>query len=281
MGTCNSSTGSPSGTPMVPPWVSDPNIIYEPGNAPADSSGDNDSLDKEPSTQVIPSPISPVARFKVARLNFGYYAKSGEEKYLRRGLGHYVRTGYGGTITASRRFSGTVRTAGLIFNTLSELESNAPSLSGTVIDPDILKHKTASQIVGAIIAAIKPSDGTQDTEASRDATKNAFSELLDKYPDADLLNLSIEQRLNVMEFFVGYDIYNRVCLDIEKTIKDKSSSASVALQRLKDMKQYIKSEVARVFREEQTGHTQWAPDVVQGFVRDIIFKTLKVFEDYL
>ncbi len=281
MGTSGSSTGSPSGTPLVPPWVSDPSIIDDPENTPADSTGDNDEIDQEPNTHVLPSPLAPAARFRGARLNFGNYGKSGDERSLRRGLGHYIRTGYGGTTSATKRFSGTARTASTIFNTLSALATNAPSLAGTTLDPGILEGRTARQIVGAIIASIRPSDGTQDTESSRVATNNAFSDLLNKYPEADLLDLSLEQRLNVMEFFIGYDIFNRVCLDVENTIKNKSPNASVAQQRLKDMKQYIKSEIARVFRDEQATHTQWDSKTVQGFVRDVITKTLKVFEDYL
>jgi len=276
MGTSGSSTGSPSGTPLVPPWVSDPDIVDNPQNTSDDSSGDRDELDQEPNT-----PIAPPARFRGARIYFGNYGKSGDESSLRRGLGHYVRTGYGGKTTASRRLKGTAQTAGSIFNTLSAIASNDPSLSGTALDTNVLVNKTAKQIVGAIVSTIKPADGTQDTESSRVATNDAFSELLDKYPNADLLDLSMEQRLDVMEFFIGNDIFNRVWLDVGKAIQDKSPSAGVALQRLKDMKQYIKSEISRIFREEQATHTQWDSETVQGFICDVIAKTLNVFEDYL
>ena len=46
----------------------------------------------------------------------------------------------------------------------------------------------------AIVEAVRPADGTQDAEANRAAIKDALSELLTMFPDADLLNLTEDQR---------------------------------------------------------------------------------------
>lgn len=277
MGTSGSSSGSPSGTPIVPPWVSDPGLIDEPASSPSDS----DTADQEPRTQPEASPIAPVARFRAARLSFGDYAKSGGDTDLRKGLKAFVGTGYGGSKTAARRFEGTTRTAGSLFNTLSAIADKAPTLKGTDLDPGLLKGKTARQIIGAIVDAVRPSDGTQDAEASKDAVNRAFSELFNKYPEVDLLNLSIEERFSVLEYFLGNDIYNRICLDVGKIIQAKAPSSSLAQQRLGEIKQYIKSEVARVFRDEQKRYSNWNSGKVRDFVSKVISKTLNVFEDYL
>jgi len=281
MGTSGSSTGSPSGTPLIPPWVSDPDIVDNPETTPTDSSGDTDDVDQNQNPQVFPSEVAPAARFRGTRINFGSYAKSGDQKNLRRGLGHYVRTGYGGKESAIGRFKGTAHTAGAIFSTLSTLATQPDSFDGTALDTSILKDKTARQIVGTIISIIKPADGTQDTESSRNAANNAFSELLDKYPDADLFDLTIDQRLDVTDFFIGNDIFNRVWLDVGKSVQDNAPTAGIALQRLKDMKQYIKSEVARVFRDEKSTNTRWTAEAVQRLANDVIAKTISIFEDYL
>jgi hypothetical protein len=280
MGTSGSSSGSPSGTPLVPSWVSDPGELGDTGADPS-IQGEIDAADDESSTQTTPQQIAPKARFRSARLNLGQYSKSGENGYLKKGLGHYVRGGYGGASAATRRFGGTTRTAVGLFVALSGLADRAPSLSGTQLDPDVLRGHTAKQIVGAIVEAIKPADGTQDAEASRKASTDAFSELLDKYPDADLLNLTDEQRLDVMEYFIGNDVFNRVWLDVGPAIQDKASSAGMALQRMAEMQQYIKSEVARVFRQERNSEAKWTTNAVHKLIYKVISKTLGVFEDYL
>ena len=48
--------------------------------------------------------------------------------------------------------------------------------------------------MNAVVEAVRPADGTQDAEASRTAIKDALSEVLTIFPDADLLNLTVRVR---------------------------------------------------------------------------------------
>lgn len=278
MGTSGSSSGSPSGTPLVPPWVENPGETGDSGEFPFEPDNAPDSTDQSAPPSQVATPVAPPSRFGSARRNVGQYASSGDISKLRRGLGQYVSSGYGGSSTATKRFSGTIRTAGRLYGALSSIASSDSSLSGTRLDPSVIQNRTARQVIGAIVEAARPSDGTQDAEATRKATTDAFSELYEKYPDADLLDLDENQRLDVMEFFIGNDIFNRVYLDLGMAIRDKASSAEVASQRMMEMRQYIKNEVARIFREEKRRQTHWNAASVSGLVRRVIAKTFQVFE---
>ena len=83
----------------------------------------------------------------------------------------------------------------------------------------------------------------------RAAIRYALSELLGRFPDANLLDLSEDQRLFAIERYVALDVYSRFTLDVGKTVKDRAPSASAALSRLKDVKDYIKETISARFRD--------------------------------
>ena len=120
MGTSQSSSGSPSGVPMVPPWVPDlPLPSPTPGSADAGEGGPPDGT-PEQGAPLIPAqgteprqpiPIAPARRFLGANRNIGDYSRTGDGTTMRRSLGQYVKKGYGGSATATRRMAGTAQTA--------------------------------------------------------------------------------------------------------------------------------------------------------------------------
>jgi hypothetical protein len=198
---------------------------------------------------------------------------------MRRGLRDYVRKGYGGRANAVRRFSGTVSTAGNLYGALSSVAAGQGA-AGSVLDPALLAGRSASEVMDAIVEAVRPADGTQDAEANRAAIKDALSELLTTFPEADLLNLTEDQRGTAIEGFVAIDVNQRVMLDIGKTIQDKAPTAAVALSRLKEVKDYVKQTVAASFRKlRDAGHR-----VTTGRVNEVVCAALEdtflVFEEY-
>jgi hypothetical protein len=132
----------------------------------------------------------------------------------------------------------------------------------------------------AIVEAVRPPDGTQDAEAGRAAIKDALAELLTMFPQADLLNLTEDQRGFAIERFVAYDVYRRFQLDLGKAIQDKAPTATVGLARLKEVKNYIKETVAAAFRKLRTAGSRLTAGRVNQFVRDAISETFEVFEGY-
>ena len=282
MGTSSSSSGSPSGTPMVPPWVPDP-------VPPADDRPGNDDLeapdDDAPDASLPPSgqpvPVAPPARFGGARLRLGSFARTGSANDMRMGVGHYVRKGLGGGRTAVRRLGGTARTAGTLYGALSAATTGQAFGTGSPFDSADLAGRSADEVMGAIVEAVRPVDGTQDSEASRSAIGKALSELLTQYPDADLLNLSQEQRLLAVERFIACDVFNRFELDLGKTIQEKAPSVASALSRLREVRNFIMQTVAAEFRKLTANSSGLGFRKVASIVRDALGKAVAVFESYL
>lgn len=276
---------------MVPPWVPNPVPSNPPQNGDdvAPTGGDGESaqplaapnpLTPQHPMQAQPSPIAPAARFRGTRKNFGSFARTGDRRDLQRGLRDYVRKGYGGRATVVSRFGGTAATAGTLYEALSSVIGGQAAAPGSPFDPALLVGRSAREVMDAVVEAVRPADGTQDAESSRAAIKESLSELLTVFPDADLLDLTDDQRGAAIERFVAIDVYRRAVLDIGKTIQEKAPTASAGLSRLKEVKDYIKETVAAAFRKLRAAGDRVTSGRVNQFVRTALDETFLVFEGY-
>ena len=132
----------------------------------------------------------------------------------------------------------------------------------------------------AVVEAVRPIDGTQDAEAARAAIRDALSDLLTRFPDADLLNLETDQRGFAVERFTASDVFRRFELDVGKTIVEKAPSAATALSRLKEARDYVNEAVAASFRKLKDSGRQLTAGQIGQMVRDALAETLLVFEGY-
>ncbi len=279
MGTSQSSTGAPSGVPLVPPWVPDP---VPPGGHGSDGNDgqDNDGPVTQPTPAAAAAPLAPRGRFGPARTSLGQFARSGSTEDMRRGLGHYVRKGLSGSGSASRRFGGSTRTAGTLYGALSSAAAGRPSAPGSPLDPALLAGRSAADVMDAVVEAVRPIDGTQDTEASRNAIRNALAELLERFPDADLLNLAEDQRLFVIERYLALDVYNRVNLDIGKAVQDNAPGSSAALSRMRQIRDYVRETIAARFRALRAAAVTLSARAVAQVAAQALRETFTVFEEY-
>lgn len=196
---------------------------------------------------------------------------------MRRGIGRYVSKGYGGSATAARRMGSTARVAG---NLAGALSGGIPG-GGAAINARLeeLRGKSAKEIINGIIDVVAPVDGTQDSEASRESVCEVLSELLDQRPDTDLLNLDDDSRSLVIERFVAADVYRRIFLDIGKKIQDAAPSAAVGLQRLRQVKDYVRETVKAAFAKVKSSGGDAQASVV-SIARRALRATFEVFEAY-
>jgi len=239
MGTSSSSKGPRAGVPMVPSWV--PNVDEAFPTPPPDAAAPQQDPNATPplpqpppaASPFTPAPVAPKGRFTSSRLALGKFATSGDKNRMRHGLAHYVRSGYGGSGTATRRFGGTARTAGALYGALSPGDRGTTSLPGGALDTTLLSGRSADEVMNAVVEAVRPIDGTQDAEASRAAIKDALSELLTRFPEAALLDLTEEQRLFAVERYAALDVFRRFQLDVGKVIQDKAPTPKAGLSRLK------------------------------------------------
>lgn len=278
MGTSRSGTGPGPGVPLVPPWVPDPMLPVD------DDKGDGeDGQDQEtqPAPKPQPSTVAPQARFRPARRSLGSFSRTGESSDMRRGLGHYVRKGLGGAGTAARRMESTARTAGTLYGALSYAAAGQSAAPGSPFDPAILAGRSVDEVRDALVEAVRPTDGTHDAEATRKAIRDAASELLERFPEANLLDLSEDQRLFVIERYAALDIYHRFYLDLGKTVHEKAPSVDAALSRLRDIKNYVKETVSARFRTlRKVGEQLGARHIIE-MVRQALRETFEVFEEYV
>lgn len=284
MGTSQSSNGSPPGVPMVPPWV--PNLPLPP---PAPVEVGPPGAPPEPGEAAIPSPtepqgpipIAPARRFLGANRNLGDYARSGDGASMRRGLGQYVKKGYGGSATATRRMGGTAQTAQALYSALSGAQGSPTAAVGSPLDPALMAGRSADEVMDAVVEAVRPVDGTQDAEASRTSIKDALSEVLAQYPDADLLNLLPEQRELAIERFVAGDVFRRIDLDVGRAIREKAPNAAAGLGRLKEVREYVRAVVSASFRRLREAGQHLVSERITQIVQSAIRETFQVFEGYL
>lgn len=254
---------------MVPPWVPD---------APTDDAANQDQ-DQPPSDQGQ-GPIAPVGRFFGTRLNLGRFASSGNRDDLRRGVGHYIKTGYGGSGTATKRFGGTARSAARLFGALSPAAPGERNAERDALEAAAQDGRSTADLVTALVEVVRPVDGTQDAEASRRSINDAFAELLQRHPDADLLALTAEQRELVIERFIAFDVYHRFCLDVAASIREKAPTPSVALARLREVKDYIREHIADAFRRLRERGQRLVSGRVATFVSQALRDAFDVFQAY-
>jgi hypothetical protein len=296
VGTSKSSDGPSASVALIPPWVEE--VVEQDGplDAPPDPEQLRESQTDRPATEdsdapsaddpfdpVDPvvddtAPIAPAARFRDARTSIGRFARSGDTTQMRRSLGHYVRSGYGGSTTMARRLTATSRTAARLGAVLQP--GTRPDLAAAR-DAAITGGRNAQSVLNALVEAIRPIDGTQDAEASRRAVRDSLSDVLERYPDADLLDLDASQRQFVVQRFVSLDVFNRFVLDLGSQLTEHAASASIEAARLAEVREYIAATVGAAFdRVEATGSTPATSDLAR-ITHRALRETFVVFEEYL
>lgn len=280
MGTSQSSKGPGANVAMVPPWVDDvpPDMNEPPPPPPVDelpiySDPAQDPSSVDPATT---SPTAPSGRFANARYNTGSFARTGNQSNLRRGVAQYVRQGYGGGATFTRRMAGTARTAGRLDTVLRT--GGLPDGS-SLSDEVLASGGDVNAVIDVIVNAVRETDGSQDAEASRRSVGTAISDLLVRFPDADLGALTDPQREFVIERYAAMDVYARFLLDMQTTVMKKAGDPTTGLTRLRQIKSYIVQTVSEGFRASR-GASPTTRSVARQ-VRAALAEAFRVFEEYL
>lgn len=281
MGTSKPSSGPGANVPLIPPWVpplppeepEEPQAEQPVNGDPEDVSEDGDDPGDEAEPQMAPR-----GRFAPARRALGDFARSGDTESLKHGLGHYVRKGLGGSPTATRRLAGTANTAGALYNVLHSIAAGKPP--APQLDPAVLRGLSPKTIGDLIIDIIRPTNGTQDTEASRQALESAKSDMLLEFPDADFTALAPPEIDYWVERFLGHDLCNRMWLDVGKAIESKAPSPAMAVQRFEEMRDFVMAKIAACAQELKDRGGRWRTETAARFAAKVIRQTLDIFEDY-
>ncbi|WP_335645454.1 Qat anti-phage system associated protein QatB [Solilutibacter oculi] len=172
-------------------------------------------------------------------------------------------------------------TASALGNALAGLPGGGAAQAGAPLERPLLEGRSAEEIMDRVVDAVRPVDGTQDAEASRAAIRDALTDLLTQYQDADLLELSLDQREFAIERFVAYDVFQRFELDVGQHIQDSAPTVSEGLSRLKEAKDYIRQTVSASFRKlRQSGRGLTDANVSQ-VVKEALRDSFEIFEGYI
>lgn len=127
---------------------------------------------------------------------------------------------------------------------------------------------------------LHPIDGTLDSESSRASIKDALSEVLEEEPQADLTQLTQEQReLAIMHFMAG-DVFRRIDLDLGKDIREHAPNASQGMKRLKEVKDYVKQTIFASFRKIKESGQSISSKTITDVAKKTIRDTFEIFEAY-
>jgi hypothetical protein len=145
------------------------------------------------------------------------------------------------------------------------------------IDAQSLAGLSPDQAVDALVDAIRPIDGTQDAEVTRDSAARALSEILAQNPD--LTNLTPAQIDQVTASLLGHDVAHRIELDVGKAVIDKAPTKGEGLERLQEMKDYVREVVAAEYAAERAKAGTVGRAAIERISNNALQQTFEVFED--
>ena len=172
---------------------------------------------------------------------------------------------------------GSAAAASALHNALTSLASGQPLPQELGIDPQILAGRTPAEIADILVNAIRPIDGTQDAEATRDSVARALADILAQ--NNDLTNLSSSQVDQVTASTLGYDVAHRIELDVGKSIIDKAPTKGEGLERLQEMKDYVREVVAAEYAAERAKNGAVGRAIIERISRNAIQQAFEVFEE--
>ncbi|MCY4543277.1 MAG: hypothetical protein OXB95_12945 [Rhodobacteraceae bacterium] len=168
-----------------------------------------------------------------------------------------------------------------MYGALSALSSGQAATPGNPLDTALLEGRSADEVMDAVVEAVRPIDGTQDTEASRHAINDALSDVLTRFPDADVFDLTEEQRLFAIKRYIALDVFERFDLDVGKHLRENAPSVASELSRFGEVKTYIRETVAASFRKARSSAQALDSLRIGGLVRTALQEAFEVFEEYL
>ena len=218
-------------------------------------------------------PLAPLGRFRSTRNHLANFAKTGSEDELRKAIGNYVRKGYAGRQNLSSRLAGISQSAGNLWNVLTDLSEGQLQ--------NLLAKQTADEIIRSIVNIVQKNFETLDNEVIRKSGYKALEHTLGVFPNADLKNLSVDERLYTIEVFVGTGIFHSIVLDVGMSIQKNAPSYKIALDRMEELYDFILSSVSSEFRAIVNRFNSVNSSQINKITEDAIENCLFVFESYI
>lgn len=277
MGTSGSSDGPVGGVPFDPPWLDDIETPQPGNNQQPNDQGQDDGDSRN--GQLEPPELAPPGRFANARRALGEFVRTGSEGAFKRAVGHYSRIGMGGARNAANRMRVSSRSGANVFNLLqTSRERTDPSINEWV-DSLTARSASAQEIADEIIRYAIPTGGSQDEVACQQSMAQAMEDLLADNPDIDLFNLGDEDIWCLIESFLGYEAFHRLCLDIGQVFEDAKFSPRERVIRMNEMRDYLKAELRAQIEVVRTDTPNAAAGQLQSLLQSALQNTFAVYEE--
>ena len=288
MGTSAPSNGPGSGVPFDPPWL-DAIILPQIGNGiPSDDDGDRDDNNRDDHRldQVAQDPsespeIAPERRFYRARLKLGDFARTGDQGSFRKAIGHYSRTGMGGAHRAAKRMRTSTKSAANLFRVLQSAREGTDTAISEWVTLLTGRNASAREIIDEIIRRVAPSGGSPDETSIQDSMAQAMQDLLEENPDINFLHLDDGNIWTLIEGFLGYEAFNRLCLDIGQVYESPALSPLERVTRMNDMHDYLKAEISVQIEKLRRTNPNAASDQLKTVLQTAVENTFIVYEGSL
>lgn len=221
MGTSGSSSGSGTGTPLVPSWLDEPGSEPLPGNdgpaSPDDGTGDGSQEEQQDGQDGGPKPPVPAPgeRFRSARTNFSRFARSGgsDRRAIRRAVRDYVRSGTGGSKNAVRRMAPSRAAAGKALGVLRGLQRDGMQETLRRLNLQNLSGGSVQDIFAGLTEVVCQDGGSIDEAIARDAWLETIAEL-DQFGIGNLDALTNDQVTELFLSFIAHSIEVRLYQEI-------------------------------------------------------------------
>lgn len=266
MGTSTSSSGPGPGVSLDPPWLDVPGD----GQPPNQDGGPANLPPNGPQ-------VAPPRRFANAKRELGTFIRTGDTDALGRSLGHYSRTGMGGSARVTARMGATTQAGGRLLGMLQAARAADPAIAEWVTNL-LATNPTPSDIADALVDAIAGAGGTADEEALKDCMAAAFAELLTDQPNLDLLNMGDDELWSLMQLFLGNAVCHRFEFDVGQQLESARLDPVVAVERETQMRDFVKNQIGvqlvalRAVTPNPTGQQ------LQRVMSDALQMTFSVFE---
>jgi len=223
MGTSNPHKGSGSGTPLVPSWLDD--LGANPPANPPPAEPEPQQAPQEPQRPALPPPAQEPRRFQAARTAYTRFARDGDERSLRRALGHYVRSGTGGARGATNRMGSARQAAARLASFVAHAGQAGTEAALAYFGLARCIGRPAAEVLPELIDTICPPGGRIDENIAREALQGAIADLArDNLPSIE--ELTAEQWREFLLDYLARSIELRVLTDIGQKLVTKTETIS-------------------------------------------------------
>jgi hypothetical protein len=280
MGTSASSSGPGGGVSFDPPWLDE--IESPQTNVTGHDDQGNDGVEGTDQSDNQPKPeVAPPRRFQSARRLLTDYVRTGDRDSFQKAMGHYSRTGMGGAGNVATRMRTSTRSAVSLYGFFQTVREGTDTAINEWVTALTSRNASADEVINQIINKVAPIGGSLDETSCKESMAQAMGNLLEKDPNLNLFNLDYDNIWTLMESFLGYEAFKRLCLDIGKVFESSIISPRDRVLHMKEMQKYLKAEISVQTEKLRKNEKRIALNQLQTILQSAIKNTFIVYEGSL